>query len=101
MIAVTDDDVAFPVPNAHNIIRIARNYENNCTNHVLGYKKKPQLLGSIIDVNKSHLRFHHPVSVSFKESKDETEHGTVDISFRNSNGYLTSGHAMPWAKSPC
>ena len=55
-------------------------------------------------MNKSDLRYHHPVTVSFKESKDETDHGVVDVSFYNfifnANGYITTGRAVPLAKLP-
>ena len=62
------------------------------------------LLGKIIEVKKDNIRFHHQVTVRFKEDKDGNEHGTMSICYNNcifnSHGYLTTGRGVPLTKPP-
>ena len=44
IIAVTNDDAAHAIPYARNIIRVSRDFENNCRNQPLRFKKDPSCL---------------------------------------------------------
>lgn len=103
IIGISDDDSSTLVPFTRNVIRVNRDFTNNCSNQKLRFKKKPTIAGKILEVSRNQLRPHHKVLVTFKPNSDGNDHGVVEITFNNvifnSSGIITQDRAISIATS--
>ena len=70
IIAVTDDDASTFTPNTRNIIRVDRDFVNNCSNQKLRYRRPPKDVGKIVKLPYVDILPHHKVTVQYKANKN-------------------------------
>ena len=98
IIGISEDDASTFEPNTRSVIRVDRDFANNCTRQKLRYRKKPMLSGTLTELPKGHLIPYHRVQFLFKENMNGNNHGVLDVSFKNmifnSDGVLTHDRAI-------